>query len=131
MTIASLRMAILLFQNQGFFESRLDSFAWLLQHFPRDEWKWGLLAAVAAVFKGVGMFSLLFRRWDTAADAAFLLREIGWALSVVFWGSFGLSIQIGDAQSLQAILCGAIVWFSIGALTQGPAMPEASRGYEG
>lgn len=124
-TLASARMALLLFVDQGYFEKYRAFYFWLLNHFPNQEWKWALLAATAAAFKAVGMLLMPFKTSEHAIETAFVLRGIGWALSVIFWSTFALSIQIGDAWSLGAICCAALAQLSLAALIMGPAMPEA------
>lgn len=123
-TLASVRMALLFYLDQGYFEKYHAFYAWLLAHFPNEEWKWSLLAAIAALLKGVGMFCMVFRNSGKMQDTAFVLRGLGWVLSVIFWSTLGLSIQIGDPWSLGAISCAAIAQLSLAALVMGPAMPE-------
>ena len=124
MTLASIRMAVLLLSQPRYFDRFPLFYAWLLAHFPNEAWKWGLLAGGAATFKMAGVLCMAWRRSEQALDAAFLLRTIGWSLSVVFWLCFGVSIQIGDAWSLGAICCTTMVMLSLAALVMGPAMPE-------
>jgi hypothetical protein len=132
LTLASVRMAVLLFTDQGYFEKYRAFYIWLLTYLPNAEWKWGLLAATAAALKAFGMVFMAFRRSDRAQDVAFILRGLGWVLSVIFWSTFSLSIQLGDAWSLGAITSGALAQLSLAALVMGPAMPEeAHAGYQG
>lgn len=131
-TLASIRMAALLFVDQGYFEKYHNFYFWLLAHFPNEEWKWALLASAAATLKGVGMLLMFFQQRENIIETAFVLRGLGWAISVVFWSTFGLSIQIGDAWSLGSITCAALAQLSLAALVMGPAMPEAPHDrYEG
>lgn len=131
-TMASVRMALLLYVDQNYFEKYRTFYFWLLAHFPNEEWKWALLASAAAILKAVGMVLMFFQKRENVIEAAFVLRGIGWMLSVVFWTTFGLSIQIGDAWSLGSITCAALAQLSLAALVMGPAMPEAPNArYEG
>jgi hypothetical protein len=131
-TLASARMALLLFLDQGYFEKYHSFYVWLLDHFPNQEWKWGVLATCAAALKACGVLCLAFRRSGGAQDAAFILRGLGWVLSVIFWSTLGFSIQVGDPWSLGAICCAALAQLSVAALIMGPAMPEEPHvGYQG
>lgn len=131
-TLASARLTALLFRDQGYFEKYHTFYAWLLAYLPAEEWKWGLLAGTACGLKAIGLACMFFQRSERIIEIAFLLRSAGWCLSVILWGTFGLSIQFGDPWSLGAICCAAMAQLSIAALLMGPAMPEARHAaYEG
>lgn len=131
LTLASARMALLLTLDQSYFERTGTFYVWLVHHFPSQEWKWAILAGSAAALKLVGMLLMPFRRNEQVLEVAFILRGFGWVLSVIFWSTFGLSIQFGDPWSLGAICCAALAQLSLAGLIMGPAMPEAPHGYQG
>ena len=128
-TVASLRMASTLLLHQSYFDQYPTFYRWLTTYTVPNEWAWGMLALAAGMFKLVGMGTLFIPRFQQQ-DIPFILREIGWGISVIFWSFFCLTITVGDFWSLGSNLTLPMLMLSVGGLLMGPAMPEPLDGGE-
>ena len=122
--LASVCAALILLQNQTYFDHRPGPFWLIAQSIFSREWEWGALALLAGGFKSFGLGVCLLARSHSDLDAAFYSRGIGWGLSVIFWGSFALSFVTGDLWRLGAVLTTVMCSVSIRTLMTGPLMPD-------
>lgn len=86
------------------FESFPESYR-LAKEFISDEWKWGLIAGVAALVKTVGLLGI----WFGYVNTSFVLSLIGLLMSGLFWIFMGVSYFIGNPDSL-FVMTGGILF---------------------
>ena len=125
--IMSCMAARVLLTDQQYFD-RKPAFQWITLHMTGQEWVWGIIAALAALLKAVGLLCS-FARSEETVEYAFIAREIGWGLSAFFWTCLGLSTWIWEPGNITAGNTMLIGVFSFGMAFMGPVMP--GRGNDG
>lgn len=123
LTLASARAAVILLTNPNLFIEQPLVYAWLTDSISDNALAWGLLALAASLLKAVGMLCL-FTRSERKMEAAFILREIGWGISFVFWTCIGTALMAANPLGLGAGATLLLGMFALGIMVAGPVMPD-------
>ena len=123
--LLSLRAASILLSDQMYFDRYEANYAWMVEHVTSHEWRLGVLALLAATLKAGGLLFVRARS-SRVADAAFVVREVGWALSVAFWGLLGITWTAANPNNLASALGFGVAVFAMGMMLTGPLMPGES-----
>ena len=125
MTLLSFYAAKIFLCDPDYFARHPHTYAWFITHVTRYPVVIGILALAAAALKAIGMICL-FAKSERAVEAAFVLRQLGWALSFVFWGILSVALFAGNPESLGAGAMGMLSIFALGVMLAGPVMPEST-----
>ena len=126
MCVLSLRAAYVLFSNPLYFDQNEHNFH-VIDLITPEEWKWGVLASIAATLKIVGFLGF-FASTEAMVERAFLVRAAGWACAFVFWSCMGVSFLAWNPNTLSSGSTLMLGIFSLGMVLAGPVLPERLDG---
>ena len=122
MCVLSIRAAYVLLTNPLYFDQNEHNFH-VIELITPDEWKWGVLASIAAALKIVAFLGFAAST-EAMVEWAFLVRAAGWSCSVVFWTSMGVSFLAWNPNTLSSGSTLMLGLFSLGMVLAGPVLPE-------